>query len=83
MKKVIWDYIDDYYFCGYDEYEINIRAYDNHNFHLWVNNSSKDEEVIDKQFISYDVLQTSVFKIIGTKINFPTVDNLLQIRELS
>lgn len=84
MKECIpiWDYEDDYYFTFIGYVEINIRAYDENNVHLWMYAHGGDKEIADDDFSSLALLQEKINEILGAKVTLPKIEELLKITRM-
>ncbi len=75
----VWDYIDDYAFSVVNEIEINIRAYNESDLHLWAFNHKVEEELVDDDYSSLSLLQIKINEILGAEVILPKIEDLLKI----
>ncbi len=78
---ILWDHMDDYYHVVVQDIEINIRAYSESSFHLWMYDNKKDDEVIDTMFTSYDELKSTMNGLLHSSVTYPKIEDLLKITQ--
>lgn len=81
MKRAIWDYQDYYYYSLINNFEINIRAYDENCISLWIYINSKDIEIKDNEYQNLEQVKEVINKSLLININLPTIEQLLKIKE--
>jgi len=79
ILRHLWDYRDDYYFATIGDIEINIRAYSESEFSLWIYEYSSDEELVDAYYKDMHDLEKELNETIGAKVIVPTVESLLKV----
>ena len=77
----VWDYRDDYYFCDIDDVEVNIRAYSESSFHLWMYDNKNDDEMVDTMYSSYKELQKRMNEVVQTSVVYPALEDLLKVTQ--
>lgn len=75
----IWDSRDDYSFATEEDIEINIRAYNEGNYHLWIYNNKLDDECVDSMYVSISDLQEKINEVLGAKVTLPKIEDLLKV----
>lgn len=78
--KPVWDFKDDYYYCSPNDIDINIRAYNESSFHVWIynNKDGKDEELVDANLQSYEAVKTAIREIVKIE-TFPKLEDVLKV----
>ena len=80
MRKVIWDYQDDYYYVNLGNIEINIRAYTVHELSMWIYHHNINKELVDEDYSSIKKIEEKIKEVFGFGINLPSVEQLLNIK---
>lgn len=84
MKEIntTWDYQDDYYFTHIGNIEINIRAYSESDFHLWMYEHEVDKEIVDEDYTSLDALEDALKSLMRVEVILPDIEDLLKITRI-
>ena len=81
LKQTTYDIQDDYYFTVINNYEINIRAYNETSIHLWIYNHNTETEIIDDELSSLEEVTMVLQKNLKLHINLPSIKQLLELQQ--